>query len=116
MNFTLLKERFADFLRTHRVVRHFRRLSVLDTLTRTSISRALPVGLSKNLVTAATTDTEALLRLLDSHNDGLSDAQAEIVRTHVGLNEVEHEKPLPWWIQPTAACCPPRTCSYRRRR
>ncbi|HJV84226.1 MAG TPA: magnesium-translocating P-type ATPase [Noviherbaspirillum sp.] len=97
MNFTLLKELFADFLRTHRVTRHFRRLVVLDTRTLTSVSRELPAGLSKNLVTAATTDMESLLRQLDSHNDGLSDAQAEAVRARVGLNEVEHEKPLPWW-------------------
>ncbi|QLQ00097.1 MAG: magnesium-translocating P-type ATPase [Burkholderiaceae bacterium] len=98
MNFTLMKEFFAGFLRTHRVVRHFRRLAVLETLTRTGVSRELPAGLSKNLVTAATADTETLLEQLGSHYDGLTEAQAESVRARVGLNEVEHEKPLPWWM------------------
>ncbi|MFN3397397.1 MAG: cation-transporting P-type ATPase, partial [Sulfurimicrobium sp.] len=97
MKFTLLKEFFAGFLRTHRVARHFRRLILLDTLAQTGVSRELPAGLSKSLVTAATSDPAALLGRLDSHDDGLTEAQAQAIRERVGLNEVEHEKPLPWW-------------------
>ncbi len=98
MNLTLLKEFFARFLRTHHVARHFRRLAVPEASARTNVSRELPAGLSNHLVAAATTDTETLLGQLDSHCDGLTETQAESVRTRVGLNEIEHEKPLPWWV------------------
>ncbi|MEW5890068.1 MAG: magnesium-translocating P-type ATPase [Pseudomonadota bacterium] len=97
MNFTLLKEFFAGFLRTRHIGRHFRRLALLDILTQTGVSRELPGELSKQLVAAATSDPAALLAKLDSHEDGLSEAQAEAIRDRVGPNEVEHEKPLPWW-------------------
>ncbi len=97
MNFTLLKELFAGFLRTRHLARHFRRLALLDTIAQTGVSREVPPALTQTLVSAATTETDALLQQLDSHADGLSESQAEAVRARVGLNEVEHEKPLPWW-------------------
>lgn len=97
MNFTLLKELFAGFLRTRHLARHFRRLALLDTLAQTGVSREVPPALTQTLVSAATAETEPLLRKLDSHADGLSEVQAEAIRARVGLNEVEHEKPLPWW-------------------
>ncbi len=98
MNFTPLKEFFAGFLRTRHVARHFRRLALLETLVQTGVSREMPPGLTQTLVRAATSDTGALLQRLDSRIEGLSEAQAEAVRALVGLNEVEHEKPLPWWM------------------
>ena len=97
MNFTLLKELFAGFLRTRHLARHFRRLALLDTLAQTGVSREVPPELTQTLVSAATAETATLLRQLDSHADGLSESQAETIRARVGLNEVEHEKPLPWW-------------------
>ena len=97
MKFTLLKELFAGFLRTRHLARHFRRLALLDTLAQTGVSREVPPALTQTLVSAATAETDTLLRQLDSHADGLSEAQAEAIRERVGLNEVEHEKPLPWW-------------------
>jgi Mg2+-importing ATPase len=98
MNFKLLKELFTGFLRTRYLTRHFRRLALLDTLTRTAVSREMPPSLTQTLVSAAMAETDALLRQLNSHADGLSEAQAEAIRERVGLNEVEHEKPLPWWL------------------
>ena len=97
MNFTLLKQFFAGFLRTRHLARHFRRLALLDTLTQTGVSREVPAELAKTLVAAARNDPESLLRQLDSHSDGLTESQAEGIRARVGLNEIEHEKPLPWW-------------------
>jgi Mg2+-importing ATPase len=97
MNFTLLKERFAAFLRSRHLGRHFRRLALLDTLAQTGVSREVPPTLTQTLVRAATADPDDLLRQLGSHRDGLTEAQAAEIRARVGLNEVEHEKPLPWW-------------------
>ncbi|MBS0511820.1 MAG: magnesium-translocating P-type ATPase [Proteobacteria bacterium] len=98
MNLTILKELFAGFIRTRHVARHFRRLALLDTLAQTGVSREVPSTLTQALVTAATAEPDALLKQLDSHSDGLTEAQAEAIRERVGLNEVEHEKPLPWWM------------------
>jgi len=98
MNFTILKEFFAGFLRTRHLARHFRRLVLLDTLTQTGVSREVPADLARTLVAAARSAPEVLLEQLDSHSDGLSEAQAEGIRARVGPNEIEHEKPLPWWL------------------
>ncbi|MCL2635358.1 MAG: magnesium-translocating P-type ATPase [Betaproteobacteria bacterium] len=96
MNLSTLKSFFAGFLRTRHIGRHFRRLALLDTLTQTGVSREVSATLTRTLVAAATSDPAALLKQLDSHDDGLSEAQAALIRERVGLNEVEHEKPLPW--------------------
>jgi Mg2+-importing ATPase len=96
MNFTILREFFASFLRIHRIARHFRRFTLLDTLTQPGISRELPKGLTQALINAALIDPQELLRQLDSHDDGLTEVQAEAVRARVRLNEIDYEKPLPW--------------------
>ena len=98
MNLAWLKEFFAGFLRTRHIARHFRRLALLDTLVQTSISREVPATLAHTLVAAAQSDSEILLQTLGTHADGLTESQANAVRERVGLNEVEHEKPLPWWL------------------
>ena len=98
MNLTLLKEFFAGFLRTRHIARHFRRLALLENFTDTKVSREVPPTLAQTLVNAAISDTGHLLETLGSHTDGLSELEAEAVREQVGLNEVEHEQPLPWWV------------------
>jgi Mg2+-importing ATPase len=95
--FSVLKRLFATFLQSHAFTRHFRRLALLETVTRTGVSREFPPELARELIAAAGSDAEILLRQLNSRIDGLSEARAEIVRQGVGPNEVEHEKPLPWW-------------------
>ncbi|NVO04607.1 MAG: magnesium-translocating P-type ATPase, partial [Rhodoferax sp.] len=98
MNFAILKELFAGFVRTRAIGRHFRRLAVLEGLTQTGVSREVPRTLSQTLTGAAISDTDALLKQLDSHIHGLSEAQAEEIRASAGLNEIQQEKPLPWWL------------------
>ncbi|MGQ5525131.1 magnesium-translocating P-type ATPase [Chitinimonas sp. PSY-7] len=107
MNFTILKELFVEFLRTRHIARHFRRSAPLNTLTQTGESQEVPASLTKALVEAATSNVEALLKQLGSHNDGLSEVQAEVVRARVGLNEIEHEKQLLWWIHLWHCYCSP---------
>ncbi|HCS41965.1 MAG TPA: magnesium-translocating P-type ATPase [Pseudomonas sp.] len=97
MNLTLLKEFFAGFLRTRHIARHFRRLTLLENFTDTTVSREVPPTLAQTLVSAANSDTGHLLDTFGSHSDGLSDFEADALRAQYGLNEVEHEQPLPWW-------------------
>jgi Mg2+-importing ATPase len=98
MALTILKQLFARFLSTRHIGRHFRRLALLESLTRTGVTKEMPPSLAQELVAAANSDPAAVLLRLESHADGLSDAQAELIRDRVGPNEVEHEKPLPWWV------------------
>ncbi|HTT13219.1 MAG TPA: magnesium-translocating P-type ATPase [Burkholderiaceae bacterium] len=98
MALTILKQLFVRFLSTRHIGRHFRRIALLESLTRTGVTKEMPPSLARELVAAANSDPAALLQRLDSHADGLSEAQAETVRDRVGPNEVEHEKPLPWWV------------------
>ncbi|MBX9810632.1 MAG: magnesium-translocating P-type ATPase [Burkholderiales bacterium] len=95
---TILKEFFAGFLRARHFGRHFRRLALLETLAQTGVSREVPATLAQTLAAAAKSDPHKLLETLGTHADGLTEAQAEMVRARVGPNEVEHEKPLPWWV------------------
>ena len=97
MNVTILKEFFAGFLRNRHIARHFRRLALLDTVARSDISREVPASLTQILVAASAADREGLFNQLGTHGDGLSEIQARAIRERVGPNEVEHEKPLPWW-------------------
>ncbi len=98
MNFTLLKEFFAGFLRTRHIARHFRRLAMLDTVTDASVSREVPPTLAQTLVGAANSSAVQLLGTLGSHAEGLNTLEADALRVQYGLNEVEHEQPLPWWV------------------
>ena len=97
MNLAVLKEFFANFVRTRGIGRHFRRLIMLEGLAGVQVSRDVPQQLSKELMGAANSTAEELFNRLQSHPDGLSESAAELVRDQVGLNEVEHEKPLAWW-------------------
>lgn len=98
MNLALLKEFFAGFLRTRHIARHFRRLAMLETVNDASVSREVPPTLAQTLVGAANSSAVQLLGTLGSHTDGLTAAEAEALRVQYGLNEVEHEQPLPWWV------------------
>ena len=98
MKMVALKDFFAGFVRTRAITRHFRRITLLDTLRGTSVSRDMPDTLGHVLADAAHEDITALLARLDTHADGLTEIQAEErLRIH-GPNEVEHEKPLRWWV------------------
>jgi len=93
----ILRRLFGAFLRSHAFTRHFKRLALLETVTRTGVSRDLPPELTTALLDAARSEGRQLLSQLGSRPDGISDAQVERIRAQWGANEVEHEKPLPWW-------------------
>jgi len=97
MNIAVLKSLFAAFLRTHHLGRHFRRLALFESVAGTTVSRALPPTLAQTLTAASGATTDAVLASLQSRPQGLRSDEADAVRAQVGANEVEHEKPLPWW-------------------
>ncbi|MDF1480994.1 magnesium-translocating P-type ATPase [Extensimonas sp. H3M7-6] len=98
MNLSLLKELFASFVRSRGLGRHFRRLVMLDSVAGTTVSREVPPALAQTLIVAAQSEADALLQQLDSHPEGLTDAQVEQLRERVGPNVIEQDKPVPWWL------------------
>ena len=90
-------EFFSGFLRAHRMARFFRRFALAEAFSKRGVGREIPPNLSQALLEAALADPSSLLEKLGSHENGLTESQAEAIRERVGHNEIDQEKPLPWW-------------------
>lgn len=97
MNFLRLKESFVHVVLGRPMLRHFRRLSILDLRGAADVDKTVSASMARYLAEAAMAEPAALLERLHTHPDGLSEAAADALRQTVGTNEVEHEKPRPWW-------------------
>ncbi|MES2206494.1 MAG: magnesium-translocating P-type ATPase [Pseudomonadota bacterium] len=98
MNLDVFKEVFVNFVRTHGMSRHFKRLLILDVFKRTSVDKEVPKILAESLLLASEAEPEKLLKQLGSSLSGLTETQADVVRARVGMNIVAHEKPLSAWL------------------
>ncbi|MQR00146.1 magnesium-translocating P-type ATPase [Glaciimonas soli] len=94
----LFKSLFDAFLHSKSMPRQFRRTAMPDVNSSANLSRAVPDHLSRELLLASREDIPAVLVRLHAHEEGLSNAEAERIRERVGINEVAHEKPSPWWM------------------
>ena len=56
------------------------------------------MALGRDLVRAAADDVATILVRMSTHEDGLTRNEVDAIRAHVGPNEIEHEKALPWWL------------------
>ena len=92
------KTGFAAFLRSRRALRHFRRRLMLESLGTSARTVPVPAPLSQALQQASQDDATTVLARTGAHPGGLTQAQANAIRTRTGPNEVEHEKPLPAWL------------------
>ena len=97
MNLDLLKETFAGFIRARGINRHFSRLG-MDMFRSSPITKEVPQTIAQGLVSSSQTDLDVLLHQLRSRTDGLTEQEADDIRAEVGPNEVDHEKPLSWWV------------------
>ncbi|MHB9118838.1 MAG: magnesium-translocating P-type ATPase [Burkholderiales bacterium] len=98
MKSVFLEEFFVEFMRTRAISRHFRRLSFLDAFKGPGVSKEIPPAFGQKLLEAALADPDALLAQLGGNRDGFTKGEAEAIRERVGFNEVQHEKPLTWWM------------------
>lgn len=95
----LLKDFFQRFLRTRHVSRHFSRRALLETVAgHGGTAQPMPDNTARELLRAAREDIPDALVRMNSHEDGLSQAEAARIWQLVGPNDVEHEKPLRWWV------------------
>ncbi len=97
MNLVILTERFGRLMGSRGLLRHFRRIAAFDLFQGSPISKELPSSLADTLIGAAKKTPTELLQQLNSHVDGLSDARAELIRSEIGGNTIEQDKPLSWW-------------------
>jgi Mg2+-importing ATPase len=93
-----LTDWYSGFLRRRRALKHFGRHPLLDTLAGRGPREAAPEHLARDLLQVASDDLPAAIARLESHEDGLSAPEAAERLARNGPNEVEHEKPLPWWL------------------
>ncbi|MBV8247648.1 MAG: magnesium-translocating P-type ATPase [Comamonas sp.] len=85
---------FGGFLRRRHNLRLFRRSPLPDMAHSPG---SVPKQLTRALWRAACNDVPSVLVVLQSNEDGLSASEVAERLRRFGPNEVEHEKPLPWW-------------------
>lgn len=97
---SMLKNLFSGFLNRRRTSRHFKRQAILETLRKMNAGdgQAASASVSRDMRRIASDDVAAAIVRMNSHEDGLTKSEADDRRARFGPNEVEHEKPLPWWL------------------
>jgi len=77
--------------------RHFRRILLLEAFRTSAGQTSAPPAMAHFLVEASLAAPAALIESLHSHEDGLTESEAQLGLDAVGPNEVQHERPMPWW-------------------
>ncbi len=94
---TLLNAWFDAFLRSRRAASLFRRRALPDAGVGRGAAGAVPTDFSDALRRLVQVPVAAALAAVASHPDGLATDEADARLARVGPNEIDHEKPLPWW-------------------
>ncbi|MCU4482612.1 magnesium-translocating P-type ATPase [Acinetobacter ursingii] len=97
MKYDLWQRLFTRFLETFHLKRFFIRNSSFKELHQSSYAKEIGQTLAVQLRHYSTLESEALLNTLSSHEEGLTEVEAQEQQLIVGLNEVAQEKPLTWW-------------------
>ncbi len=93
-----MKHLFSRFLRRRRWLQHFGRHPLVDTLTATGPSQAVPADLASKPMQVALEDAVATIARFGSHANELIASEAAAWLARNGPNGVAHEKPLPPWL------------------
>ncbi|MEQ1104987.1 magnesium-translocating P-type ATPase [Acinetobacter ursingii] len=97
MKYDIWQRLFTRFLETFHLKRFFIRNSSFKELHQSSYAKEIGQTLAVQLRHYSTLESEALLNTLSSHEEGLTEVEAQEQQLKVGLNEVAQEKPLTWW-------------------
>ena len=89
---------FSGFLRRRHAVKLFGRRPLLHTLAGHGPVEAVPDQLARDLLLVAHDEPAAAIARLQSRQDGLDTSEVAARLSRYGLNEVEHEKPVSWWL------------------
>jgi len=93
----ILKHLFSEFLIRRRASGLFRRSAIPDAANLSRSSTSGFDAITREMRRVASDERAAALIRLNSRTDGLSASEAAARQERFGFNEVEHEKPLPWW-------------------
>ncbi len=93
-----LRKWFIGLMRRRRPLRHIGRHALQDKLAGRGPAQAVPGDLARELLMAARDDPATALVRLKSQPEGLSSREAAARLAKHGPNEVEHDRPLPWWL------------------
>jgi len=93
-----LRHLFGLFLKSRRTGHLFRSRFLFESFPTEATARAVPDALAARLTRDATDGLPTVLARLNANAEGLDDAAADAIRKTVGPNEVNHEKPMPWWL------------------
>jgi GDP-L-fucose synthase len=96
--FDILTHWFTGFLHSRRWLRYFGRHALPGLLAARGPGTPAPDRLAPDLLRVAREDPAAAIARLESHADGLTAAEAAVRLRRSGPNEVDHEKPRPWWL------------------
>jgi len=94
---SILKHLFSRFLARRRASGLFRRAVMPDPARQPRGSSAVFDAITRQMRRVASDDIAAALIRLKSDMEGLSAGEAQARQEKFGFNEIEHEKPLPWW-------------------
>jgi Mg2+-importing ATPase len=94
----VLRHWFSGVLRRRRGLRHFGRRPLLRLLAARGPAASAPQQIASTLLQAAHDEPAAAMARQRSHAGGLSAAEATARLRRDGPNEVEHDKPLRWWL------------------
>lgn len=95
-----IKQRLLAFFNNELTASLFCRLGFsrkLEGLGVATNHQALPKQFTENCLAISVAPIDQLLQKFETHQEGLTGIEAATKRADIGLNEVEYEKPLPWW-------------------
>ena len=95
---TALTQGYSGFLRRRRAQKHFGRHPLANLLAGRGGVAVAPESVALDLQLVAHDNPAAAIARMASHEDGLTAREAAARVARDGPNEVEHEKPLPWWL------------------
>jgi len=94
---SVFKHLFSRFLSRRRASGLFRRPALPDLAGEPREPSPVFTAITRELRRIASDDGEAALTRLASSAEGLSASEAKARQERFGFNQIEHEKPLPWW-------------------
>jgi len=100
MNLEIFRDRVLHLLGAESDVglRQFKRILLLEAFRNVQVPIATIPSLATRLLAASRVDARELIATLGSHDDGLTETEAQEICDRVGPNEVQSERPVRWWI------------------
>lgn len=93
----IFRQYFGRFLASRHSHNLFRRHKIFDTLPSSKRMEWVSDSLNRRLVEQSRSNLAELLVQLGTSSQGLSHTQVNSLRAQYGLNEIEQERPVPWW-------------------